>query len=304
MTAKNEPFVVRVRGLQVNYGSVRAVDGVDLDVPRGQLLAFLGPNGAGKSTTVGCWLGLQRWQAGEVTVAGMAPYRAVRRGLVGAMLQVGGLPEGATVREVVTLASALHKARGRDVHELLQLAGLRDLARRKVTALSGGQAQRVRFAVAVAGNPRVLFLDEPTTGMDVETRELFWTTVRHLADTGITVIFATHYLTEADKYADRVVMIARGRIVADGTATHLKAHLSSDRIIELTTDDPAALQQLKLPSHPVLEVHGSTVRIRTHDTDRVLAALYRSGVSFSDITVAGGDLDDVLRSVSHEQEDI
>jgi ABC-2 type transport system ATP-binding protein len=172
-----------------------------------------------------------------------------------------------------------------------------------VTALSGGQAQRVRFAVALAGRPQVLFLDEPTTGMDVQTRDVFWHTVRRLVDDGLTVLCATHYLAEADKYADRIVMIAGGRIVADGTSAELKAALTSGRTIELVTDDAAALLALDLPEVRTRTQHGRTVRLRTGDADATLATLYRSGVAFRDVTVAGGDLDEVLVAVSQPHEE-
>jgi ABC-2 type transport system ATP-binding protein len=302
--SQSPPLAVSVRDLRVRYGIIEAINGLDLDIPAGQLLALLGPNGAGKSTAVMCLLGLRKPTSGDLTVAGMAPAQAVRAGRVGAMLQVAGLPEGAKVREVVGLASALHRRRGCATDQLLEMTGLRELAARNVVALSGGQAQRVRFAVAIAGKPQVLILDEPTTGMDVETREVFWSAVRQLTKAGTTVVFTTHYLTEADKYADRIVMITRGRVVADGTAPELKAHLSSERIVELVTDHPDAVQALPTPQRTDVTIHGRKVQIRTHDPDGTLQALYTAGLSFCDVTIASGDLDEVLLAVSHDHEGI
>jgi ABC-2 type transport system ATP-binding protein len=219
------------------------------------------------------------------------------------MLQIAGLPDGAKVREVVRLASALHGHRGRSTEDLLTLTDLTALAGRRVNALSGGQAQRVRFAVALAGQPRVLFLDEPTTGMDVASRDIFWHAVRALVDNGLTVLCATHYLAEADKYADRIVMIADGRVVADGTGAELKATLTSGRTVELVTDQHERLLALALPEVGARTVQGRTIRLRTADADRTLGVLYRSGVPFRDVTVTGGDLDEVLLAVSHAEQE-
>jgi len=295
--------VIDVRELTKSYGAVRALRGIDLVVPAGELLALLGPNGAGKSTMISCLLGMLSPSSGGVRIAGTDPGDAVRRGRVGAMLQIAGLPDGAKVREVVRLATALHRRRGRSAQELLALTGLSDLAGRRVTALSGGQAQRVRFAVALAGEPQVLFLDEPTTGMDVETRDIFWHAVRALVDDGLTVLCATHYLAEADKYADRIVMIADGHVVADGTGAELKAALTSGRTIELVTDNTDRLLDVAMPEVSERTVQGRTVRLRTSDADRSLAALYRSQVPFRDVTVTGGDLDEVLMAVSHNEQE-
>jgi ABC-2 type transport system ATP-binding protein len=186
---------------------------------------------------------------------------------------------------------------------LLALTGLTELAARRVITLSGGQAQRVRFAVALAGEPHVLFLDEPTTGMDVETRDIFWQTVRALVNDGLTVLCATHYLAEADKYADRIVMIAEGRVMADGTGAELKATLTSGRIVELVTEDPRRLLDLELPGVSNRSTRGRTVRLHTSDADRTLAALYHSQIPFRDVTVTGGDLDEVLLAVSHHEQE-
>jgi ABC-2 type transport system ATP-binding protein len=227
------PFpVVEINGLRVSYGRIEAVRGVDLTVAPGELVALLGANGAGKSTLMNALLGLVPPAGGTVLVAGRTPRRAVRRGDVGAMLQLASLPEGAKVGEVVGLVHALHRT-GPTVSELLDLAGLSGLADREVSALSGGQAQRVRFAAALAGRPRLLVLDEPTTGMDVESRAVFWDAVRRIAEGRTAVLFATHYLEEADRFADRVVMIAAGRVVAQGAPRQLKADRSAGELSDV-----------------------------------------------------------------------
>src|SRR5215211_1007204 len=222
MTTKLLAAGIRTRCLRKSWGSVRAVDGVDLDVVAGETLALLGPNGAGKSTTIDILLGLTRPDAGEVTVFGRQPAEAARAGQVGAMLQTAGLLSDVTVRELIELAGSLYP-RSMPVDEVLRRAGIAEVARRRTDTLSGGQAQRVRFALALVPDPDLLVLDEPTVAMDVESRRAFWASMREFTAAGRTVLFATHYLEEADAYADRIVLMARGRIVADGSATAVKA---------------------------------------------------------------------------------
>jgi ABC-2 type transport system ATP-binding protein len=217
-----------------SYGRVRALTEVSFTVPAGQTVALLGANGAGKSTAVDLMLGLRRPQSGHVTVLNGSPEDAVARGRVGAMLQSGGLPADSTVGDVVDLARRLYGKR-RSLKELLELAGLREVARRKVDALSGGQAQRVRFAVAMAGEPDLLFLDEPTVAMDFRARRRFWQSVKA---EGKTVVFATHYLDEADEYADRVIVIDRGRVAAEGTPAEIKGDANlEEALFALTAEE-------------------------------------------------------------------
>ncbi|MFJ7177304.1 ABC transporter ATP-binding protein [Streptomyces massasporeus] len=193
------------------YDAVRAVDGLTLDLSPGQTVALLGPNGAGKSTTLDLLLGLKKPDSGTVRLFGTSPRDAIVAGRVGAMLQSGGLMDEVTVAELVRLACDLHPKPYRP-SEVLSRAGIAQLADRKVDKLSGGQAQRVRFALATAGDSDLIVLDEPTTGMDVTTRQAFWATLRQQADQGRTVLFATHYLEEADAVADRVLVLHRGRL--------------------------------------------------------------------------------------------
>ena len=294
---------VTIESLRVRYGEVDAVAGLDLEIPRGSVVALLGPNGAGKSSMINCTIGLKRPAEGHVTVAGTDPREAVRRGAVGAMLQVSGLPSGATVRDVVELARALQRRRGPAVDELLASAGLEDVARREVTKLSGGQAQRVRFAMALAGDPEILFLDEPTVGMDVESRELLWQTLDGLAGGGTTILFATHYLAEAERFAHRVVMLVKGRLVADGSPIELRSSFQQERVIELSSQEAERLRALDLPGTTAIDTEGQTVRIRTSDADATMRALYASGIEIHDVTVGASALDDVFLKLAHEEDE-
>jgi ABC-2 type transport system ATP-binding protein len=217
-----------------SYERVRALTDVSFTVPAGRTVALLGANGAGKSTTVDLMLGLRRPQSGRVTVLGGPPADAVAKGRVGAMLQAGGLPADSTVSDVLDLARRLYGKR-RSLKQLLELAGLQEVARRKVDALSGGQGQRVRFAVAMAGQPDLLFLDEPTVAMDFRARRRFWESVKA---EGNTVVFATHYLNEADEYADRVIVIDQGRVVAEGTPAEIRGDAGlEEALFALTAEE-------------------------------------------------------------------
>jgi ABC-2 type transport system ATP-binding protein len=214
------------------YGRLRAVDSIDLSIRRGQTVAILGPNGAGKTTTIEMVLGLTRPDSGTVTLFGKSPAQAVAAGAVGGMLQTGALVEYLSVRELVTMVASVYP-RPLPVEHAMRLAGVTEFAERRTNKLSGGQTQRVRFAIALVSNPDLFMLDEPTAAVDVEGRREFWASIRAVAAEGKTVIFATHYLEEADAYADRIVLMARGRIVADGPATEIKAKVSG-RIIRAT----------------------------------------------------------------------
>jgi ABC-2 type transport system ATP-binding protein len=283
---------LRIRGLAKSYGPVRAVAGVELDIVAGETVALLGPNGAGKSTTIDMLLGLTRPDAGEVTVFGRTPEQAVADGLVGAMLQSGGLISEVSVRELIVLAASLYP-QPMPVDEVLDRADLTELADRRTTKLSGGQTQRVRFALALVPDPELLVLDEPTAAMDVESRRRFWASMRQLTAAGRTVLFATHYLEEADQYADRVVLMAGGEVVADGPATAIKAVVGG-RSIRLTLPGASEAALAALPGVSAVERHGDAVRLACTDSDAALRALLAAQPDARDIEVGGADLEDAF----------
>ena len=223
---------IELDGVTRTFGSVVAVDRINLAVKPGEIVAFLGPNGAGKTTTIDMILGLSNPTSGDVSVLGLKPRTAIARGLVSAVMQSGGLLKDLTVRETVQYTASLF-ANTQDVDAVLANAGITDIADRKVGKCSGGEQQRLRFAMALLPDPALLLLDEPTTGMDVEGRRTFWSAIRADAKRGRTVLFATHYLEEADQYADRIVLISKGRIVADGVwlgdqGARIRAHRPRD----------------------------------------------------------------------------
>ncbi|KOU70119.1 sulfate ABC transporter ATP-binding protein [Streptomyces sp. MMG1533] len=283
------------------YGSVRAVDGLTLALRPGETVALLGPNGAGKSTTLDLLLGLRQPDAGTVRVFGTSPREAIVGGRVGAMLQSGGLMDEVTVAELVRLACALHPKPYQPC-DVLSRAGIAQIADRKVDKLSGGQAQRVRFALATAGDSDLIVLDEPTTGMDVTTRQAFWATMREQADQGRTVLFATHYLEEADAIADRVLVLHRGRLLADGTAAEIKAKAGARRIsfdLEAGIDEP---RLRTLPFLTSIDVSGQTVRIQSSDADATVHALYGLGLFPRNLEVAGLGLEQAFVAITAAEE--
>ncbi|MER7175967.1 ABC transporter ATP-binding protein [Streptomyces mesophilus] len=257
------------------FPSVTAVDGVDLAVGRGETVALLGRNGAGKSTTISLLLGLDEPDAGTVRLFGERPESAVRAGRVGAMLQDGRPIPRVTVRELVTFVGRTYP-RPMPVAEALALAGLSEFADRRADRLSGGQVQRVRFALALAGNPGLIVLDEPTAALDVEARHAFWKAMRGYARRGNTVLFSTHYLEEADANADRIVVIDHGRIVADGTGEDLKRRAGGTLVsFDLAGQDSGWLTSL--PGVTAVEIRGERASLRSEDSDATVVALAGRG---------------------------
>ena len=284
--------VLEVTGLaksfQATKGVVRAVRGVDLTMRAGEIVALLGPNGAGKSTTIDMLLGLTSPDAGTVRVLGRPPEEATAAGEVGVMLQVGSLLRDLSVRELVTMVASLYP-QPLEVDEVLELVGIERVAARRTQKLSGGETQRVRFALALVCNPELLVLDEPTVALDVEARHEFWTTMRSFAARGKTVLFATHQLDEADAFADRAVLMAAGRVVADGPTNELKA-LVGRRMIRATLVG-VSRAALMLPGVESVERHGDAVILRCTDADLALRALLDEFPQARGIEVASAGLE-------------
>ncbi|HYK96606.1 MAG TPA: ABC transporter ATP-binding protein [Candidatus Dormibacteraeota bacterium] len=286
---------VELRGVHRTFGSVRAVDGIDLRLELGEIAALLGPNGAGKTTTIDMILGLGAPDAGSVRVLGMHPRDAISRGLVAAVLQTGGLLKDITVRETVRLTASLY-GEAQPVDEVLERAGILAIANRLVGACSGGEQQRLRFALALLPDPALMALDEPTAGMDVEGRRDFWTAIRHDAERGRTVLFATHYLEEADAYADRIILLREGRIVADGTAAEVRS-LSAGRSVRANLAGADQANLSKLPGVRSVELRGDRVLIQTTDSDAVARYLL-TATAARDVEVVTQNLEDAFLALT------
>ncbi|KQV13264.1 MULTISPECIES: ABC transporter ATP-binding protein [unclassified Kitasatospora] len=259
--------VIELVDVRKQFGEVTAVNGLNLRVEAGEVVAFLGPNGAGKSTTIDLLLGLARPDSGTVRVCGRPPVDAVRHGLVAAVLQSGGLLRDFTVAETVRYVASVYPT-ARPVDQVMEVAGLTPIAGRRVGKCSGGEQQRLRFALALLPEPQVLVLDEPTTGMDVEARQDFWKAVRRDAERGRAVLFATHYLDEADAHADRIVVVREGVVVADGPAARIK-NLATGRRIRVLWPGAELAAVRALPGVDSAEAYGDSVVLHTRDSDQV-----------------------------------
>jgi ABC-2 type transport system ATP-binding protein len=299
---------ISLHAVTKDYGAVRAVDGLDLEIARGRTVALLGPNGAGKSTTVGMLMGLTSPDSGQVRVGGKTPRAAVVAGGIAAMLQDCGLMPGVTIGELVELGRRCYP-HPLPVGRALELAGLSGLERRRVDRLSGGQVQRAKFALVAVADPEVMLLDEPTRALDVQGRREFWAAMRDYAATGRTVVFATHYLDEVEENADRVVMMKRGRIVADGTPAEIRAE-AGGATVRFRADDgrgPGAgvvdvadeLLRRRFPITGRVTVEGEWVTARTTDADEFVRRLVRDGpnpgetaLPWRDLSVLPPSLDD------------
>jgi ABC-2 type transport system ATP-binding protein len=294
---------VELQGVSKSYhaqgAAVEAVRDLNLSIAEGETVALLGPNGAGKSTTIDMLLGLLAPDSGVVSIFGRPPRDVIREGAVGAMLQRGGLVPDLTVRELLTLFAALY-LRPLPVDDVLDLAGIARLAGRRTQQLSGGETQRARFALALIGDPRLLVLDEPTVAMDVEGRRDFWQTMRELAAAGKTILFATHYLAEADAHADRAVLMARGRVVADGPTAELKAKAGT-RTIRLTLPGipVQALERLDGVTHAYRR--GETVVLVCSDSDAANRALLAGYPQARNVEIGGGFEDAFLQLTDGEE---
>lgn len=287
-----------VSGLRKSFGPIVAVDGIDLTVEPGEVVALLGPNGAGKSTAVDMILGLASPDAGSVRVWGRKPADACLAGEVGALLQTGGLLGYVTVRELIQVMRRI-SPHPLALDEVIDTAKVAEIADSRADRLSGGQVQRVRFALAIAGNPDLLILDEPTVAMDVATRRAFWAAMRVWTDRGRTVVFATHYLDEADAYADRAVLMARGKIVADGSTAEIKAAVGG-RTIRAVVPATSRATLAAIPGVVEVEQRGDVVALHSTDSDQTLRTLLAAHPDVHDIEIVSAGLEDAFLALTDD----
>lgn len=293
----NGEVLASLRGVTKRYGAVLALDRVDLDLHAGQVLALLGPNGAGKSTAIGLLLGLLRADAGQASLFGLDPqHLAARRG-IGVMLQSAELPDTLSVGELIRLTASYYPA-PRSLSETAALAAVEDLLPRRYGRLSGGQQRRVQFALAICGKPRLLFLDEPTVGLDLPARQQLWATVRALVDDGAAVVLTTHYLEEAERLADRVCVLLRGRIVSDGSVDALRARVVQRSVRCVTSLDVAEVGQW--PGVLQATRDNAFLQLRSNHVESVVRRLLAADPALSGLEVQPAGLGEAFTELTND----
>ncbi|HEX5690332.1 MAG TPA: ABC transporter ATP-binding protein [Roseiflexaceae bacterium] len=290
-------YMIEARGITKRYGTVQALDGIDVTVGPGEVVGFLGPNGAGKTTAISVMLGLRKPTSGVTRLFGLAPSERRARERTGVMLQESGVPHSLRVEEVLRLFQSYYPIT-LPIEELLRRADLTAKRRSLIANLSGGQKQRLYFALAIAGDPDLLFLDEPTVGMDVETRTAFWEQVQEFAALGKAILFSTHYLEEADALASRIVVINEGRIVAEGTPSEIKRRVPNT-IVRLRTNIPIE-QARRLPGVQHIAAEEQHLVVSTSEPEAWLRALFCADWQVADLTVQGADLETAFRTLTKE----
>ena len=296
MPQSHDP-IARLDGAIKRYGRLTALDGADLQLHRGELLALLGPNGAGKTTAIALLLGLVRADAGAVELFGQDPQRIEARRRIGVMLQNAELPPTLRVGELLRLTASYYPA-PRALAESAELAGVTDLLGRPYAKLSGGQQRRVQFALALCGRPRLLFLDEPTVGMDIEARQALWAAIRRLVGEGCSVLLTTHYLEEAEALADRVCVMARGRAIHEGTVDELRARVGVRRIRCISTLLPEAVAAW--PEVAEVRVEGGRLQLTTAEAEVVVLRLLQNDAWLRELEVQRAGLAEAFTELTRE----
>jgi ABC-2 type transport system ATP-binding protein len=294
---KDDNVVAGLQGASKRYGKLQALDGVNLQVRRGQVLALLGPNGAGKTTAISLLLGLLDADAGAANLFGAQPRSLAARRHIGAMLQTTAVPDTLQVGELIALFRSYYP-QPRTVADIAELAGVSDLLKRRYGKLSGGQQRRVQFALAIAGRAEILFLDEPTTGLDIDARSTMWKTIRTLVAEGCAIVLTTHYLEEAEALADRVAVLARGRIVAEGSVAQIRARVAQRRIRCISTMDAQAIAQW--PGVRSAARDGERIEIVTDTAEAVVRRLLDEDAQLHELEIQRAGLAEAFVEITKE----
>ncbi|UHQ20232.1 ABC transporter ATP-binding protein [Lysobacter sp. KIS68-7] len=297
MLRTEQGVLARLTQATKSYGKVRALDGVDLQLRGGELLALLGPNGAGKTTAIGLLLGLLRADAGQVELFGQDPQAIDARRHIGVMLQDAALPPTLRVGELIRLVASYYPS-PRTVAESAELAGVTDLLKRPYGKLSGGQQRRVQFALAICGRPKLLFLDEPTVGMDIDARRRLWDAIRHLVAEGNGVVLTTHYLEEAEALADRVCVMARGKVISEGSVDALRARVAMKRVRCTTRTTPAEVAQWAGVAEATME--GDRLCVSTEAAEAVVRRLLALDADLSALEVRAAGLAEAFTELTRD----
>ncbi len=293
------PIVATLEQATKRYGPVTAVDGIDLEVRRGEVVAMLGPNGAGKTTAIHLLLGLVRPDGGSARLFGRDPSSREVRIRTGVMLQSAAAPETMRVREQIDLFCSYYPD-PLSIDNVLRIARLEHLADRKLDALSGGEKQRLMFALAICGNPDLLFLDEPTVGLDIEMRRSLWEAIRTFTSEGRTILMTTHYLEEADALASRIVVVRSGKLIADGSPAEIKSRVAARKITCRTAIEPGMLQGIA--GVQSIKTSGDLVNVLSIDAEATVRELLARDTELSGLEVTGATLEEAFLAMTREEE--
>ena len=289
--------VASLHGASKSYGKLKALDGIDLNVQRGEVLSVLGPNGAGKTTAISLLLGWLKPDAGQATLFGQDPSTLAARRRIGAMLQTAGVPDTIAVAELITLFRSYYP-KPYTFADIVALSGVDDIVNRRYGKLSGGQQRRVQFALAIAGNPEILFLDEPTTGLDINAREQLWKTIRTMSSDGCAIVLTTHYLEEAEALAHRVCVLAQGRIVAEGDVQQIRSRVGQRRVSCVSTLDSSAIAAW--PNVRTITRTGDRIDIVTDAAENLVRRLLSEDAALSELEVHRAGLAEAFVEITKE----
>jgi ABC-2 type transport system ATP-binding protein len=293
----SQTTLASLSAVRKRYGKVTALDGFDLAVNRGELLAVLGPNGAGKSTAIGLLLGLQSPDEGKVELFGVAPQEIDARRRIGVMMQEVALPAVMRPRELLEQVASYYPA-PYDVDAVIARLSLQELAKRTYGKLSGGQKRQVQFALSICGRPELLFLDEPTVGLDVQAREALWKVIRELLHEGCSIVLTTHYLEEAEALADRVVVMARGRLITSGSVEEIRANVTRKQVSLVSRLAPDAVRAW--PEVMQLEMERDRMQLTTRNAEALLVRLFREDPTLQDVEVKRAGLAEAFTELTNE----
>ena len=288
--------ILEMNSITKSYGNFKALDNINFELSAGEIVCFLGPNGAGKTTAISIMLGLRKATSGTVKLFGESPNQTKSRDRIGVMLQESGVPGSLKVKELINLIRATYSY-SLPTNEILEKADLLEKQNARIATLSGGQKQRLYFALAIAGDPDIVFLDEPTVAMDVQSRQVFWQVLRNFAKLGKSILFSTHYLEEADENADRIIVINKGQIIAQGSPSEIKA-VVADKTIRFKTDlKPEQAKELGFN----LQTDADYKLIYTQNAEETIAKLFAKNIKIEDLTITATDLEAAFLSLTKEQ---
>lgn len=300
MTLNNQ-IIASIRDVNKSFDDRQVLSSIDLDLQQAEILAILGPNGAGKTTLINTMLGRLSLDSGEISLFGHPPGSMVVKRKTGAMLQVSGLPDMSTIKEHIQLFQSYY-AEPMSYEQVMEYSGLKDIENQYSKTLSGGQKQRLLFGLAICGNPKLLFLDEPTIGMDVTARKALWQAIEQLKSNGTSVLLTTHYLEEADRLSDRIVMLSRGKIVREGTPSQIKSQINTKKIrFQSNANISQFLAIAHIEKATQLPSDKNYFELESSNAESALQEIFKLDTSISDLTIVGAALEDAFELINNQE---